>query len=41
MKKNFADVEVKVVDCPDLSQKPFMLASKGDIIAQSHRFIEI
>ncbi|KAK7864774.1 hypothetical protein R5R35_012270 [Gryllus longicercus] len=29
LKSNFAQVEVKVVDCPDLTQKPFTLACKG------------
>ena len=29
MKKNFEEVTVKVVDCPDLTQKPFDLAAKG------------
>jgi len=26
---NFEDVEVSVVECPDLTQEPFNLASKG------------
>ncbi|XP_056010765.1 ester hydrolase C11orf54 homolog isoform X2 [Ostrea edulis] len=29
LKKNFTDVTVSVVDCPDLMKKPFMLASSG------------
>ncbi|XP_064612876.1 ester hydrolase C11orf54-like [Liolophura sinensis] len=29
LKKNFADVRVDVVDCPDLTQPPFQLASTG------------
>jgi hypothetical protein len=29
LKKNFEEVTVKVVDCPDLTQKPFDLAAKG------------
>lgn len=29
LKKNFCNVSVSVVDCPDLTQKPFMLASPG------------
>ncbi|KAJ8312158.1 hypothetical protein KUTeg_009531, partial [Tegillarca granosa] len=29
LKKNFTNVSVSVVDCPDLTQKPFMLASEG------------
>lgn len=28
---NFADVQVEVVDCPDLSQPPFHLAAPGTI----------
>lgn len=29
LKSNFQDVLVEVIDCPDLSQAPFHLASKG------------
>lgn len=29
LKKNFSQVSVSVVDCPDLTQKPFMLAAPG------------
>jgi hypothetical protein len=29
LEDDFCDVSVTVVDCPDLSQKPFLLASKG------------
>lgn len=29
LKKNFSNASVSVVDCPDLTQKPFMLASPG------------
>jgi len=29
LRKNFADVDVSVVDCPDLSQPPFHLAASG------------
>ncbi|CAN7985898.1 unnamed protein product [Ixodes hexagonus] len=29
LKNNFEHVQVEVVDCPDLQQKPFMLASEG------------
>ena len=28
--KNFADVNVNVVDCPDLTQPPFSLAASGE-----------
>lgn len=31
LKQNFAEAEVEVVDCPDLSQEPFHLAAPGDI----------
>jgi hypothetical protein len=29
MKSNFAEVKVEIVNCPDLSQAPFYLASTG------------
>ncbi|XP_076473127.1 ester hydrolase C11orf54 homolog [Babylonia areolata] len=29
LEKNFSSVEVSVVDCPDLTQKPFNLSAKG------------
>ena len=29
LKKNFSNVEVNVVDCPDLRQPPFHLAAEG------------
>ena len=29
LKKNFKEVDVSVVECPDLSEKPFMLAATG------------
>ena len=28
--QNFADVEVNVVDCPDLTKSPFNLAAPGE-----------
>lgn len=31
LKLNFAHVEVEVVDCPDLTEAPYHLASKGFI----------
>lgn len=37
MKKNFAEVKVTVVDCPDLTKKPFMLADKGNSCTQKQR----
>jgi hypothetical protein len=30
LKSNFADVQVDIVDCPDLSQAPYHLASEGE-----------
>lgn len=30
LSKNFEIVEVDVVDCPDLTKKPFNLASQGE-----------
>ena len=35
LSQNFADVDVAVVDCPDLTQKPFMLAEKGENRAET------
>ena len=32
LQENFSTVEVSVVDCPDLTQKPFNLSAKGDIV---------
>lgn len=32
LKDNFAEVTAEVVDCPDLTQQPFTLASKGNPI---------
>ncbi|KAG8280216.1 hypothetical protein J6590_086525 [Homalodisca vitripennis] len=32
LSENFETVEVSVVDCPDLTQKPFSLASQGTIV---------
>lgn len=29
LKKNFSDVSVSVVDCPDLTKSPFNLAAAG------------
>lgn len=29
--KNFANVEVEIVDCPDLTQEPFALSAPGKI----------
>ncbi|KAK7089215.1 hypothetical protein V1264_024537 [Littorina saxatilis] len=29
LQKNFSNVEVNVVDCPDLTQKPFNLSAEG------------
>lgn len=29
LSKNYEQVEVSVVDCPDLTQKPFSLAASG------------
>ena len=29
LSENFEEVSVSVVDCPDLTEKPFMLASRG------------
>ena len=29
LKQNFSEVSVKVVECPDLTQKPWGLAAKG------------
>ena len=29
LSKNFSNVEVEVVDCPDLREKPWMLAAPG------------
>ena len=31
LSKNFAHVEVSIVDCPDLTKKPFNIAAKGKI----------
>ncbi|XP_050408398.1 ester hydrolase C11orf54 homolog isoform X1 [Patella vulgata] len=39
LKRNFANVSVSVVDCPDLTQKPFNLASPG--ICGSERLADI
>lgn len=33
LKKNFREVDVDVVDCPDLTQQPFTLANKGILFA--------
>lgn len=35
LKRNFSEVNVEVVDCPDLSIEPFNLACKGKI----HSFV--
>ena len=41
LKNNFEEVSVKVVDCPDLTQKPFGLAAEGlvTIVADLNVFI--
>lgn len=31
LKENFADVQVSVVDCPDLTQEPFNFPAKGNL----------
>lgn len=33
LSKNFSNVEVEVVDCPDLREKPWILAAPGTYIA--------
>lgn len=33
---NFAEVKVEVVDCPDLTQKPFLLSASGIILFTFH-----
>ena len=32
LNKNFSNVEVNVVDCPDLRQPPFHLAAEGKCV---------
>lgn len=39
LKSNFNEVQVEVVDCPDLTQQPFTLANKG--LHGSSRLIEV
>ncbi|KAK2158026.1 hypothetical protein LSH36_178g00031 [Paralvinella palmiformis] len=39
LSKNFSEVSVSVVDCPDLTKDPFMLAEKG--LCGSPRLAEI
>lgn len=39
LKKNFHEVSVRVVDCPDLTEKPFDLASKG--LCGQPRIVEV
>lgn len=31
LKENFADAQVSVVDCPDLTQEPFNFPAKGNL----------
>lgn len=31
LKENFADVQVSVVDCPDLTKEPFNFPAKGNL----------
>uniref|UniRef100_A0A8C9FTT9 DUF1907 domain-containing protein n=1 Tax=Pavo cristatus TaxID=9049 RepID=A0A8C9FTT9_PAVCR len=32
LKENFADAQVSVVDCPDLTQEPFNFPAKGNLV---------
>ena len=40
LKKNFSQVSVSVVDCPDLTQKPFMLAAPGITYLELYTYVK-